>query len=209
MGTENCHAELLQVTCEATAHRRGSYRFGDASRQLARNVHSRVKETVVAEAVKEQEQFGKFQKVKELAEEVRRRWDDVAVRRWVLLCQVLSVLAVQLTTWAAMLLVAGPIHGPRAWRLASWQATQSSATLLAVQLLLAALVLLAARWVLLYSELIHAFVLEVLFVDLKAIGVDLQRAAGSVQGVSWRAAVAASAMWVGVAGVWMQQLGRL
>lgn len=200
---EHCKAELLLKTCEETEQVQGKYRFGDLTKQIFRNEHQRIKDLVVKEVVKEQKGFGKFEKLKAYAEAIQEKWDLPKIKQYVLYGILLSDLAIFLLIYCLVLLIALPLHGyARAARLAWFQAVSNFTSLSIFEGLLLVGIHLLLHQVLLYSELLHSFVREILQIDLRELQIDVGRASLALSEATFYAlqisggmAVLAISMW--------------
>lgn len=209
-GTENCYADFLLTPCHDGAalpcRKKPSYHFGDATKQLGRDIHSAIKNQVVVEIVKEQAHFGKLDKIREVAEEIQRIWSDDFVVRWWLLAQLLSAFVMQVGGYFLVLAIAFPLHGQRAWRLASLQATQTTAVIIFVEGVVAFLVNMLSAQMVSYSELVHFFCLEILHIDLTELKVDLCLTGEALIRTSTRALRISVACWLAITCAWYGQL---
>mmetsp|Transcript_41304 Transcript_41304/g.89486 ORF Transcript_41304/g.89486 Transcript_41304/m.89486 type:complete len:268 (-) Transcript_41304:74-877(-) len=176
---EHCKAELLLKPCEECECSRvqGQYRFGDMTKQIFRNEHQKIKDLVVKEALKEQRGFGKFDKLKSYAEAIQDRWDPQMVKQYLLYGVLLSNIAIFILIYWLVLVIAWPAHGYERANLLGWlQAVSNFASLTLFEGVLAVALHLLLHQVLLYSELIHGFVREILQIDLRELQIDVQRA---------------------------------
>jgi len=209
MEAENCHADLCCTPCEkcvALTAKMSPYQFGDVSKQLMRNLKSRVKEQIVEEAVQEQKKFGRLDKIKEVAVGVRKNWDDKVVIWWLFVVQVGLVLLAQLVSHTLVLMVAWPMHGARGWRLAAYGASESAAVFIFVEAALILLARLLARQLLRYSDIIHAFMLEIMHIDLLELDIDLLLAAEAVLRVTECSLWVTCALWVASLANWIAEM---
>jgi len=188
---EHCKAELLLQPCqecEGTKEVQGQYRFGDLTKQIFRNEHQRIKDIVVKEAVKEQKGFGKFDKLKSYAADIQEKWDAPMVKQYLLFAILLSSLAVFLLIYCSVLLIAWPVHGySRANRLAWLQAVSNFTSMTIFEGLLVVGLHLLLHQVLLYSELLHGFVREILQIDLRELQIDVHKASSELAEVTFYA----------------------
>jgi len=98
------------------------------------------------------------------------------------------------------------MHGPRGWRLASYAAAQS-----AVVLLMVAVGLCGAGWALgrqlfRYSDIMHAFMSEIMHVDLLKLEVDLALAGSEVMKVSKRGVYLSLVLLVASVANWIMEM---
>eukprot|EP00928_Gymnodinium_smaydae_P037896 TRINITY_DN26251_c0_g1_i2.p1 TRINITY_DN26251_c0_g1~~TRINITY_DN26251_c0_g1_i2.p1 ORF type:complete len:369 (-),score=97.08 TRINITY_DN26251_c0_g1_i2:46-1092(-) len=198
-GAENCRADLLCKPCEkGCEHVIGTYKFGDITKQLARNVHQNVKDTVVSEIVKEQRGFGKFDRLKEQMAALRDAWDDNKVIGGVLLVQLASVALTMLFTYMLVFALRLSLS------LANLQASLLVASLLLHWTVLFLVVHLLARGMIRYSALVHTFVLTILQIDLEEMEINLDDAGHALVRTSRVVLIASTTAWVAAAGVWMR-----
>lgn len=188
---EHCKAELLLKPCEAcqeSSQVHGQYKFGDMTKQIFRNEHQKIKDMVVKEALKEQRGFGKFDKLKSYAEAIHDKWDPQMVKQYLLYGVLLSNIAIFILIYWLVLVIAWPAHGyERAILLGWFEAVSNFASLTLFEGVLAVAVHLLLHQVLLYSELIHGFVREILQIDLRDLQIDVQRASLALSEVTFYA----------------------
>eukprot|EP00913_Durusdinium_trenchii_P025143 g23602.t1 len=146
----------------------------DGNNLFAAALAYRIKDLVVKEVVKEQKGFGKFEKLKAYAEAIQEKWDLPKIKQYVLYGILLSDLAIFLLIYCLVLLIALPLHGyARAARLAWFQAVSNFTSLSIFEGLLLVGIHLLLHQVLLYSELLHSFVREILQIDLRELQIDV------------------------------------
>mmetsp|Transcript_40149 Transcript_40149/g.115889 ORF Transcript_40149/g.115889 Transcript_40149/m.115889 type:complete len:267 (-) Transcript_40149:71-871(-) len=203
-GAENCHADLLLQSCKhGVKHAKGTYQFGDITKQLARDAHQTVKDVVVKEAVKEQRGYGKFDKLKEQVHELKAQWSDSKALQYTLLLQSASVILIGLVSYIFPFVGLGKL-GSGAVSLGRLLASWSVALLLFHHVLILAALRLAAAGMLRYSALVHAFVNNILHIDLAELEINLDHTAVAVQRVVDRAIVITLAVWVVSVDVWLK-----
>jgi len=204
---ENCRADLLLKPCQETQHSKGEYRFGDLTRQIFRNEHQRIKDIVLNEIVKEQRERGKFEKMKEFADELSRRWHDATLKHWLLCGQLISALATLLITYSCVCAVAWPIHGRHvAGNLAWLQAVSNFTGLAAFEGVVLVTVHVLAHKLHLYSQLVHGFVREMVKVDLQELDINLSTAALAVAKVSFRGLQTSGVLLILGFGLWLRAM---
>lgn len=203
-GTENCRADMLLKPCsEGCEHVHGAYRFGDITKQLARNVHQTVKDQVVGEIVKEQRGFGKFQRLKEQMTALREAWDDQKV----ILCALLALLASVVITILGTYIIVFAMR--LSLSLANLQAALLVASLLLHETVILLVVHVAARGMIKYSALVHTFVLTILQIDLEEMEINLDDAGHALVRVSRVLAGISAAAWVAAASVWIHLVRKV
>jgi len=184
-GAENCKAELLMKKCEEVAHVQGQYQFGDVTKQIFRNEKQRIKDLVVTEFVKEQASFGKFDKLKAYSEALQEWWDEDRVVRYMLLAIFSIELALLVISYSSVFLCAWPVHGAsRASRLAWLQAVSNCTSAAVFEGLLILLIHVLATQLLVYSDLVHSFVREILQINLSELQIDVGKAADAVTNIT-------------------------
>jgi len=199
-GSENCKADMLLEPCKrcspsvrlstgeesgrsATSKTPKRYEFGDVSRQLVRNAHQTIKDTVVKEAIKEQQAFGKFDLLREQVLELQRRWTDGFFVRWFIGLQIALMVSIWAITFGTVQLLAGQNAGdPSVVRLANAQATCAIRSLLLLEMFLLVVVRIGAGRAFMHSDLIFTFIKEILHVDMAELAdIRISEAAKSVQ----------------------------
>ncbi|CAE7248055.1 mdn1 [Symbiodinium sp. CCMP2456] len=184
-GAENCKAELLMKKCEEVAHVQGQYQFGDVTKQIFRNEKQRIKDLVVTEFVKEQASFGKFDKLKAYSEALQEWWDEDRVVRYMLFAIFSIELVLFVISYSSVFLCAWPVHGAsRAGRLAWLQAVSNCTSAAVFEGLLILLIHVLATQLLVYSDLVHSFVREILQINLSELQIDVGKAADAVTNIT-------------------------
>ncbi|CAE7789768.1 MDN1, partial [Symbiodinium necroappetens] len=184
-GAENCKAELLMKKCEEVAHVQGQYQFGDVTKQIFRNEKQRIKDLVVTEFVKEQASFGKFDKLKAYSEALQEWWDEDRVVRYMLFAIASIELVLLVISYSSVFLCAWPVHGAsRAGRLAWLQAVSNCTSAAVFEGLLLLLIHVLATQLLVYSDLVHSFVREILQINLSELQIDVGKAADAVTNIT-------------------------
>eukprot|EP00931_Biecheleriopsis_adriatica_P070769 TRINITY_DN44573_c0_g1_i1.p1 TRINITY_DN44573_c0_g1~~TRINITY_DN44573_c0_g1_i1.p1 ORF type:complete len:266 (+),score=57.58 TRINITY_DN44573_c0_g1_i1:76-873(+) len=182
---ENCKADLLLRVCEAAKHAEGEYHFGDLTKQIFRNEHQKVKDIVVGQIVKEQEGFGKLDKLKEYAAAVRSKWDPALIRQYILFGELLSALAALIASYGLVGAFAWPLHGrEKAGEIAWLQAISNATALLVFEGFLLLAVHVASHQLQLYSNIIVEFVREMVKINLADLDIDVSTDAIAVTQVS-------------------------
>mmetsp|Transcript_49912 Transcript_49912/g.143710 ORF Transcript_49912/g.143710 Transcript_49912/m.143710 type:complete len:299 (-) Transcript_49912:188-1084(-) len=205
--TFNCYASLLASPCDCSVEpiKEGRYRFRDMFRQWGRDLRTSAKELVVVEAFKEQQKLGNVSKVKDLAFQLRSHWDEARANRYFVVGQLASIAVVHCLTYLVTLLVGAPLHGEHGWRLACLQAAHSVNLLLMFEGSLVLVVFVLARQAQRYSELIHAFAKEILFLDVQELHIDVWLAGAAVERVTTSALLSTGALAVLSAAVWLRE----
>jgi len=205
---EHCKAELLLKPCEEceeSSRVHGKYKFGDMTKQIFRNEHQRIKDMVVQEALKEQRSFGKFDKLKSYAEDIQSKWDAQMVKQYLLYAVLLSNFAIFMLIYCFVLLIAWPAHGySRAQSLGWFQAVSNFASLTIFEGVLAVALHLLLHQVLLYSELLHGFVREILQIDLRELQIDVQAASSALSEVTFYALQVFAGMGIVSISMWFR-----
>ncbi|CAK8990755.1 Midasin (Dynein-related AAA-ATPase mdn1) (MIDAS-containing protein) [Durusdinium trenchii] len=186
---ESAAGQMPLRTCDADEH------------SIFLQIRSRLEST--AGQMKEQKGFGKFEKLKAYAEAIQEKWDLPKIKQYVLYGILLSDLAIFLLIYCLVLLIALPLHGyARAARLAWFQAVSNFTSLSIFEGLLLVGIHLLLHQVLLYSELLHSFVREILQIDLRELQIDVGRASLALSEATFYAlqisggmAVLAISMW--------------
>eukprot|EP00929_Paragymnodinium_shiwhaense_P105322 TRINITY_DN70279_c0_g1_i1.p1 TRINITY_DN70279_c0_g1~~TRINITY_DN70279_c0_g1_i1.p1 ORF type:complete len:279 (+),score=44.92 TRINITY_DN70279_c0_g1_i1:107-943(+) len=206
-GVENCCADMLLTSCQAgRKHKEGTYSFGDVSKQLARNARQAVKDIVVQEAVKEQKELGKFDKLKEAVNELQSWWDTRIVIGCTLAAQVASVLIIAVVTCSSIHIWGKGAVKPAVYRL---QCASAIAAVVFTEMLLTALIYFIAWQAVRYSALVHMFVMKVLRVNLEEVDIDLEVAAREVLRVCKPLLVSSGSIWVCSISAWLRALQEM
>lgn len=200
-GTENCHADVLLTLCEKREGHEHSWDTGDLAKQIARNTHQAVKDTVVAATIDEQKDWGKFDRLAAWAEFVRENWQDDRVV--VLVAQ--AELALTFVAYALGYLLVRALRVTRSHKasvyldLAEFSGAIAALAFLAICALLLFAVEFAAGLGLRYSAWVHVFVDEMIHVKLVDIGVDVAASCREVRKAAKKLA-SGSALGAAVAG---------
>jgi len=217
-GSENCHADILMKPCHGTsgylnptADKKKRYEFGDVTRQLARNAHQAVKDTVVKEAIKEQQAFGKFDLLREQVLEMERRWKTGFFIKWFIGGQIALLGSIWAISYGSVALLAGQhAWDPSVARLGNAQAACAVRSLLLLEMLVLFIVRYAAGQALMHSELIFTFFKEILHIDMAELAnIKIEEAAKAVQRAADRSLVLLSVLFVLTLALGLQALKKL
>jgi len=204
---ENCKADMLLKPCKEgeCSEVQGKYRFGDMTKQIFRNEHQRIKDLVVKEAVKEQRGFGKFDKLKSYAEAVKEKWDPQMVKQYLLYGVLLSNLAIFMVIYCLVLLIAWPAHGYSRAHLLGWfEAVSNFASLTIFEGVLTVALHLLLHQVLLYSELLHGFLREILQIDLRELEIDVYKTSSALSEITFYALQVFGGMGILSVSMWLR-----
>lgn len=205
---ENCKADLLLEPCFAHEDRaQGGYHFGDITRQLFRDAHQNVKDVVVDAIVKEQRDFGKFDKLKQYSDDIQEWWNEDRGKQRIVCVQILSLFAAFALTWIGTVAITLPMHGvSKAYTLA-WIQSWSNVTHLAVtEGVLLAAVHLGSHQLLLHAEIVYTFFHEILQIDLGELDIKLAPAAVSLTRVTFFSMKVAVALATLSFSVWLRAM---
>ena len=200
----NCNADMLVTPCERGSQAKEApkpYKFGDLAQQVGRDLKQGVKDIVLDLAVQEQKEHGKFDELKSQCEFVRGWWDYPRVTGMLMQWQMASVilsfafgfLLVQFFAWTVN----------HASGLGLLVGASVGASLLLVEIALAFLVEWIAAHTLQNSAVVHAFVHEILHIDLQELNLNLDDVAGAVRDVSRHTKVFSCAVLAVVFVVWV------
>ena len=187
-GTENCHADVLLTMCEPRAGHAHVWETGDLAKQIARNTHQAVKDTVVEATVAEQKDWGKFDRLTEWAKFVREHWDEDDVVAVVLKAQAAGCLGLYALGYVLIrcFRVTRGSKTPVYLQLAGFSAAIAALAFLCISTLLLYATQVAAVLGLRYSAWGHVFVDEMIHVRLEDCRVDLASSFRSLRAVAER-----------------------
>jgi len=205
--SENCKAELLLKPCKVVEHVQGEYRFGDVSKQIFRNEKQRIKDIVVTEFMKEQASFGKFEKLKAYSAALQDWWDEDQVIRYTFAAVLLGELATLIISYSLVFLFSWPVHGAaRSNMLGKLQAASNFTSVAVFEGLVLLALHMLSRQLILYSELVHGFVREILQIDLAELQIDVGKASLAINAVTIRGLQLCAGVAILGYAVWLRSL---
>eukprot|EP00933_Yihiella_yeosuensis_P005102 TRINITY_DN109537_c0_g1_i1.p1 TRINITY_DN109537_c0_g1~~TRINITY_DN109537_c0_g1_i1.p1 ORF type:complete len:289 (+),score=40.88 TRINITY_DN109537_c0_g1_i1:53-868(+) len=188
---ENCHADLLLTSCSKDfKHKKGEYKLGDAIQQIGRDFNQGIKDAIVKQAVQEQRDRGKFKILKEVTDEIQKRWNADSVWHVLALLQIFSIAAGSISTYSIVSTFTRQLHtdgiqSTKAHDIAWLQGTTSALSIALVWVAVTLLVYFLAKKIFHYSQLAHAFSREIMNIELEELDIDLGKAASEVADVFW------------------------